>query len=155
MEHLVYLAGPIKGLSYEQATGWREVVKENLGYHAEIRILDPMRGKEHLKGEEKLDSVFYDAFPVCTARGIVNRDYYDINRCDLMLVNFIQATDFSIGTMAEIGAMSMLRKPYIVVMRENSPYNHPFVTERALYIVDSLLEGIELVKTALLPTPRG
>lgn len=46
---ILYLAGAIKGLSYESSTNWREYVKEKL--YPEIIAISPMRCKEYLAKE--------------------------------------------------------------------------------------------------------
>ena len=52
MTSLVFLAGPISGLSYEGASDWREYVRKRLpdplvGFSA-------MRGKPHLEGCDRI-----------------------------------------------------------------------------------------------------
>ncbi|MFA5172812.1 MAG: hypothetical protein WC435_00190 [Candidatus Paceibacterota bacterium] len=48
----VYCAGPITGLSYNETVDWRNNLKEMLPPN--IEILSPMRGKDHLKNEERI-----------------------------------------------------------------------------------------------------
>ena len=68
----LYLAGPITGCNYEEATDWRKKFASILGHGNEIRCLSPMRGKEHLKNEVLLGSN-YD-HPLSRSKGIVTRD---------------------------------------------------------------------------------
>ena len=78
----VYLAGPIRGLSYDDAVDWRDYVMDQL--LPQITAYSPMRGKELLCNSTKLsnENLFTDN-PVFTAKGIVRRDFYDIRSCDL------------------------------------------------------------------------
>ena len=45
---LVYLAGPITGLTFDGCTDWREYAKKSLA-EAGIDGLSPMRAKDYLK----------------------------------------------------------------------------------------------------------
>ena len=55
----VYLAGPIRGLSYDEARKWRiEAAKrfEEVG----IRSFSPMRNKEQISDVDKIDHAYED-----------------------------------------------------------------------------------------------
>lgn len=79
----IYLAGPIRGLSYDEAVGWREKVKQMLPRG--IETLSPMRKKEMLAGEKEIKGQ-YDG-PLYCPRGFVTRDRFDVQRCDLVIMN--------------------------------------------------------------------
>ena len=69
MEYLVYLSGPVKGLSYKEAVAWREYVRNRLPKH--IKTLSPLRGRDHLrlKDEDIIDGV-YEQYPLTSSKGV-------------------------------------------------------------------------------------
>jgi len=146
----VYLSGPIRGLSYDQAVGWRDNV--HVALYPEITTYSPMRGKEALAGCECLDErdlITDDS--AFTVKGIVGRDYNDVRICDLLFINLLGAKQFSVGTISEIAAAHMLNKPIVLVMERWNIHDHPFVTEPPIYWVDNLDKAIALTKGVLLP----
>lgn len=143
----VFCSGPIKGLSYQESTDWRDYVSNLLPNN--IHVLSPMRHKDFLSFEEKIDSKEYD-HPLATPQGIVCRDRFDVYRCDMVLVNLLEAKEVSIGTMIEIGWSDAFRKPLCIVMEENNIHQHLIVRQCAGFIVPTLDEGIKIVKSVLL-----
>lgn len=148
---LVYLAGPIRGTDYKECTDWREYAKEKLT-EAGITGISPMRGKEFLKDERKIDFIMYQyQHPLTIPKGIVSRDRFDVMRCDILLINLLGAKEVSIGTMIEIGWADILRKPVVLVMEQNNPHRHPMITELPGFIVDNLDEAIQLITEIIKP----
>src|SRR6476469_8136640 len=95
---IIYMAGPITGLTYQEATGWRKQVREALP--DDWKILDPMRGKSHLRGMGALAANFDSGMDA------VSRDLQDIRDADVVLAHFAAsptATSVSLGTSCEIG----------------------------------------------------
>jgi hypothetical protein len=99
MKPIVYLAGPVTGLSYAQVTTWRTEAKRRLAPNVECA--DPMRGFEHLQHETLLKHTYID-HPFTTRRGIMMRDYFDVCRSTALLVNMLSAPDVSKGTIMEL-----------------------------------------------------
>ncbi len=122
----VYLSGPITGLSYEEATKWRNDVGWMLEMVADISTLDPMRHKEVLSNEPILDADVVAKHGI-KAMDIFTRDYRDVVGCDVMLVNLTQGID-SIGTVMEFGWARALKKFIILVTTEALEAKmHPFI----------------------------
>ena len=118
----IYLAGPITGLTYKEATGWRKQVREALP--DDWKILDPMRGKSHLRGVGALAANFDSGMDA------VSRDLSDIRDADVVLAHFaasVTPTTVSLGTSCEIGYAYALGKPVVAVVRRNTPYDHIFI----------------------------
>lgn len=119
---LVYLAGPIAGLSYDDARhGWRGEAAAILKRY-EIGVLSPMRGKDALRDIGSLDNVaaIFEMDPVFTSpASVMSRDENDIRRCDAVLLwlprDAVSRTPF-IGTGMEIGMAHVLRKPMVAVV---------------------------------------
>lgn len=154
MNKFVYLAGPITGLTYEEARyGWRKVFQDGLERKgSNAKVLSPMRHEGHLaevKGPLEKD---YPSHLFSHPKMIVTKDFLDIDVSSIVVANFTGATRPSIGTVAEIGYAAAKGKPIVVIMEEDNLHNHPFVTvpstvvdnlDDAIAIVDSLLsEGI-------------
>lgn len=123
----IYFAGPITGLTYEEATGWRKQVRSALP--SDWRILDPMRGKSHLKDDPRVKgrplAANFDS-----GMDAVSRDLSDIRAADVVLAHFA-ATDaapgVSLGTSCEIGYAYAIGTPVVAVVRRNTPYDHIFI----------------------------
>lgn len=145
----VYLAGPITGCSYKGCTDWREWAKaELLRYN--IQGVSPMRAKEYLAHLEDIsaDGKDYHHLSVLSLpSGIVTRDRFDCQRCDIVLANLLGATRVSVGTMIEFGWADAARRPLVVVMeKEGNPHEHAMVRQMAGYVVETLEEALHVVK---------
>lgn len=111
----VYLAGPIKGLSYDEATDWRVDAREQLARQG-MDGFSPMRAKHFLKDSISISTypTFYDNV-IANPTAIVSRDRYDVMSCDMMLINVQGASSVSLGTAVEIGWADAFRKPMVLV----------------------------------------
>lgn len=151
----VYLSGPITGLSYgESRYGWREYAAQR--FEGKIKALSPMRHEGHLaeiSGEmrEGMTSHHFSA-----PRVIVEKDFLDIDRSDIMLVHLIEPRGFpeqqviSRGTLVEIGYAAAKGKRIVLVMeKEGNPHASPFVTETAMLWLDDLDEAIAAINSLL------
>jgi len=157
--YLIYLAGPISGLDFEESADWRQYVLERLD--PQIEGLSPLRKKEYLKGQGVLSGQFPD-WPLSTQRGIYARDRFDCHRADVVLVNFLDlATDdngkqrVSIGTVMEIAWAAQNNTPVVLIMEPDNIHDHPMVREACPFIVHDLDEAIELVHALLVPSHHG
>ena len=126
----VYLAGPIAGCTYRQATEWRLEASQRLA-HLGIESLDPMRGKEKLADayghdREPIPSLDgYDAYSgllskLMSPEQIVQRDLADVLRSDVVIVDFSHGpqNQYSIGTISEIAYARGLGKPIFAVCKD-------------------------------------
>lgn len=155
----VYLAGPITGLTYQQAAQtWRKEFANLLHARApHIECFSPMRAKEFLDNDQSLGctGVELDKIGHALARplGILARDSNDVRNRDAIVACFLGATDrVSIGTVWEIGHARALNKPIIVVMEPTGNiHDHVFITHSAGYVVDTLDEAALICGTLLTP----
>ena len=104
----IYLAGPITGLTHDQARwGWRQEFAQLLsgGGFDHISCNSPMRGKEFLADFGVLTSGHdYPENALCSEAGINTRDYNDVKMCDAMVACFLESNGVpSLGTAAEHG----------------------------------------------------
>ncbi len=152
----IYFAGPITGLTYEDAADWREAWAprfEALGH----TIASPLRGKESLRGKGVLSGVFDEG------KAAVHRDLWDIDRSDIVLTNLEGAEIPSVGTIAEIGYAYARGKFILTVMSDpeaaelaslginaprpsHNPHDHIFVTEMSSVILPSMPEALDWVR---------
>lgn len=152
--NLVYLAGPITGLTYGECTDWREYAVRSLA-DAGIKAVSPMRGKEYLQREQGLmsaDGNKYSAYgALSTNRGIMTRDHFDTQRCDVLLVNLLGAKQVSIGTVMEISFAHTRQIPIICAMeQQDNPHEHGMILEAIGFRVPMLDDALQLVKAILL-----
>ncbi|HEY9585299.1 MAG TPA: hypothetical protein VJJ02_01740 [Candidatus Paceibacterota bacterium] len=146
-QFFVYLAGPVTGLSFEEATGWYRLVEAAFPRH--IIALKPLRGVTHFRGEGVTQEEC-PPHPLRSAKGVAMRCYYDVDRADGLLVNLLPAKGVSRGTCGEIGRAAW-RKPLVVVMREGNPHwGDPLVHEPAI-VVPTLEEGIATIVQLISP----
>jgi nucleoside 2-deoxyribosyltransferase len=148
----VYLAGAISGLSYGNATGWREYAFEKL-HKAEIDAYSPMRGKAYLSGVAEMTEEELKQFQGKTIQSIVGinvRDYNDVKTSDAILVNLLNAEKVSIGTVMEIAWARAFQVPTVIVMEKGNIHNHGMLTYGNI-ITDNLDEGIMTIIQLLKP----
>lgn len=150
MKPTVYLAGPIAGQNHSGATGWREEAIRQFDTVG-IKGLCPLRG-------------VVDAGIIFTATGddeahrksnigpreLMTRDRFDCLRCDVLLVNLLDAERVSIGTMMELAWADIKRTPVVCVMESGNVHEHAMVGEAIGWRCDTLQEGIDTVKRILL-----
>jgi nucleoside 2-deoxyribosyltransferase len=136
---IIYTAGPITGMSWEQATVWRKQLVYAL---PNVEVISPLRGKLYLMDEKEIKAE-YDTNLSC-ARGFTTRDRWDVTRADIVVANFLNTSRVSIGTVMELAWADLLRKPIVVILDEYNPNNHPMVREVAGYVVETLEEAIEV-----------
>jgi nucleoside 2-deoxyribosyltransferase len=152
---LVYLAGAIAGLAYDDATDWRQQAAGFLRSRG-VETLDPMRAKKALASRNGgvISASFHDyetegAF--FTSRGIMTRDFNDVKTCNALLVNLLGLKKPSLGTIMELGWAYALQKPAIVAIeRDGNPHdNHPMIQEAMRFRVESIEEAIDAVAIVL------
>lgn len=156
---LVYLAGPITGLSYEGSTDWRAHAYQALNRmsYGRIETLSPMRHKEYLRGTGPILDT-YENTVLSSQRGIFYRDKLDCTRADLVLVNMLGATRVSIGTVMEIAWANARDIPIVLVMEDEGALNgesniheHSMLREACGFRIASLSEAYRTVAKILLP----
>lgn len=166
---VVYLAGPISGLSYGEATGWRQEVRDQL-LRSGIKAASPLRAKVYireaaatagLKGEPfeidqsspAIDENDMDAPAVramSNSRGITTRDRFDCLNCDVLFVNLLGTERVSIGTVMEIAWADAMRKPIVLVIEDEANlHDHAMIRECVGFRVPTIREGVEITKAIL------
>lgn len=153
-DFLVYLAGPIAGLTYKDGQSWRDYVAQNVPQ--EIRTISPLRAKEVELARVGIIEDAYENNPLTSTTGITSRDRFDCMRADAVLFNMLGAKKVSIGTCIEFGWADACRKPIILVMEdEGNLHEHAMVRGVTGWRVNSLDKGIALLEAILLPEGKG
>lgn len=149
---LVYLAGPITGLSFRGCTEWRQAAIADLAAHG-ITGLSPMRAKDYLAHLDSISGTgeeYAHLGVLSTPRAVMTRDRFDCTRCDVLLVNLLGATTVSIGTAMEIAWADLSRIPVVCAIEEKgNPHEHMMVREAIGFRVSSIEEALHVVKAIL------
>lgn len=144
----VYLAGPIAGQNYSEATEWRETAKAFLADHG-IDGFSPMRAKSYLNdGKMLMDG--YKEFPLSTDDAITARDRMDVMRSDVVLFNFPPGlTRVSIGTCIEFGWADAFRKPCVVIL--DDLHDHAMIRNLTDFRANNLEDALHMIVSILKP----
>ncbi len=145
MKQLVYLAGPITGLTYEGAQDWREIAATELNSDR-VETLNPMRGKAWLMDQGTFRAQCGEAVAISTNKGITRRDMLDTHRSTCLLVYLAGAKRVSIGTVMELAWAYRAQIPTVVVMEPGNVHEHAMVLEACTYVVPTLAEALLLIK---------
>jgi nucleoside 2-deoxyribosyltransferase len=140
----IYLAGPITGLTYEESVTWRKQVSDVLTPLG-IQCFCPMRTKDALSGPTHLQTLLR------APRSIQVRDHNDCIHADCLLVNFLGAKRVSIGTVMEIAWAYTRQIPVVCLMEPGNLHDHEMIQESISFRVSNIQDGIEIVKSILLP----
>ena len=152
----VYLAGGIRGLTFEEAVAWRTYVADRLS--PEIVCLSPMRGKEFLDGQVKTFQGALEGHPLLSVKGVMTRDLNDVRRSSLVFAKLDEAKAVSIGTVWELATAHELRIPILIVIepkekRSGTPHDHSWIDAGANFVIHNLDHGIAMTRAILLPNP--
>ncbi len=146
----VYLAGPISGLTYDEARyGWRQKFESLMPEH--IHCLSPMRGNTMLKNQSIITST--NGYSYADAAGETSRDFNDVKNCDLMVACFLDGDGtISGGTFSEYGIAFSFQVPIIGVGRIADPnLSHVMAKRFVSYRVGTLKKAAHITKLLLTP----
>lgn len=144
----VYLAGPIRGIHSDDASGWRVEVTKTLESYG-FNVLSPLRNTGY-SGVVTLDNFaqFYDGIKESEVRGmLVTRDLQDVRRSDLVLAKFDTPGSPRYGTLIEMFFASYCcRIPVIVAVgKDNHDTKSPWVSEFLTVSFETVGEAVEHV----------
>jgi nucleoside 2-deoxyribosyltransferase len=168
MDKTVYLAGPISGCSYDEASEWRDEVAAQLR-RSSIKCLSPLRAKVYIRECVSIDqaSPAID-FPMAgdpaadgldstsaikamsNSRGITTRDRMDCMNCSVLLVNFLGADRPSLGTAMEIAWADANRIPIVLIIEDQGNlHDHAMIRECVGFRVNNIEDAVEIIKATL------
>jgi hypothetical protein len=152
---LVYLAGAMKGLTYEEANKWRKEFA--LRSPVWLETHSPMRGKELHILQEQSGGVIGNSYPhkpLSTWEGINTRDYNDVKTSGAVVANLLDMNTKSVGTIMEIAWAGCMQIPRILIVPENikedndNPYNHPMLLYGAI-LVHTVEDAVDVAVSLL------
>ena len=145
----IYLAGPLTGLSYDDAQDWRlQAIRLLEDY---VDCFNPMRGCDFLRGSKKLQATSeqHKGIMMSTNKNVLVRDRTDCITSDALLIYFPPGCAPSIGTSQEAAWAHLLHKPIVAIAEEvNIHRQHAMLTEQCVW-ADTLEEGCEMIKSIL------
>jgi len=144
----VYLSGPISGSSWDEATEWRVELRDRLEKTGLYDCQDPLRGKQHLQGEEAIENTSFEG--VDGYLTLFKRDRWDVKQCDIVFINLTNSEQVSIGSMFELAWAHELDKYNIVVMEKDSIHWHTFVHKAASIVFTDYDEAVKYMEKVLL-----
>lgn len=140
----IYLAGPVTGLTYEEASAWRIEFSSLLPL--QMVALNPIGSETHLISAEVIPASS-PGHPISNARSLVAKCRHMVQSCDVLVANLLGAKQMSPGTVVEIGWADCLRKPILLIMEnEGNPHDRPLVTELAGWRVQSLPDALQVIR---------
>jgi len=144
----VYLAGPITGLTWDEAEAWRLPDSQTATTIARYggAVLNPMRDQHKWDTGGPLP----DNFDGSTG---IQEDFRMIEECSAILANFVGAKAVSLGTIAELGYGYAMHKPIVVAMEPDNIHNHAFIREMATTIRPTLVGAASAVGFLIETTP--
>lgn len=128
----VYLSGPIASISPSEANSWRVYAEEKLKGLSGGKVIgiNPVRHSSYVK--QKQHTHMNETTPVPSRdndilqnkHACLVRDRWDVQNCDLVLINCMGAPErISMGTCIELGMASMVMKPVIVAVDKDDKYD--------------------------------
>lgn len=152
----VYLAGRISGLTFADATGWRNYVTDLL--EDEFEVLNPM-AKPDLAIIEELTSptepVADSYHGELSAANIFRADMEDVLNANFVIADLAHGVVF--GTPFEVGVAWYNGSTIVFVDPENKFGKHPFVAGLAqaddakeTYLVKTYDEAVEVLKQLII-----
>lgn len=147
IERSVYLAGPIAGLTYQQAREWRWAAKSYFKPYG-IKVYDPLNGAEHLMDAGVLDTSSHEENPMTSAKGIMAQDFLYCTKAGMVLANFTGANRISCGTVMECAWAYQARVPLVVV--GDDLHDHTMLHSAADFWVDTLAVALEICRKVLM-----
>jgi nucleoside 2-deoxyribosyltransferase len=149
----IYLAGPMSGLTWQEALGWRRTCEAELSRY--WRLINPVRSQSEPSSETdiiphstQLDKDYKDLHH--TATGITAQDEFFIDQSDWILANFLNAREVSIGSVWELGYGWRGGKKILSVIEPGSCHDHGFIRRRSHVFTPNLDEAIEFFKAIAL-----
>ena len=149
MKKVIYLAGPIAGLTENEATTWRNEVSEQLreASNGNIVGISPLRCEPVEPGMTYTTPGAVDKM-WSAPRAINAKNWLDTESADLVLAYLPKEMNDrrpSIGTIIEIGWTIGLKKPLIVVSDDNQMLDHPLIECNAAWRFNHLEDALEVI----------
>lgn len=144
---IVYLAGLIS-TDHRTSLEWREEAAYRLSEKG-LSVLSPLRGKDFSYSQDGGITIDDIAGAQSTTKDCVMRDYNDIIRAGVLLVNLNTwgSTRPMVGTLMELAWAWQLRKPVVAVCGKDDYLmrEHPFIKDSVTHYCEAVEEAVEFV----------
>jgi len=144
----IYLAGLI-ATEHPETFAWRQ--QAELLLSSKFKVLSPLRGKEQLY--DKVLSTTTDGgltSIVHTNRDIIMRDYQDVSRSDIILVNLevYGSKRALLGTIYELAWAWYFRTPVIAIAAADNALmrRHPFVEQTVAHYHETVEDACAMLQ---------
>jgi len=136
MNQTVYLGGAFAQFSPEQVEARQHEVEALL--HTSIKVLKP----RHQGG-------YSPSLGAALEATLTTRDLLMVRAANVLILDCLNATSISRGSVIEMGWASALQKPFVIIAEEGNP--HSFNMSRSLtpFIVPTRAQAAEIVNTLL------
>lgn len=142
----IYTAGPMTGLKHDDVCAWRHYLVQELS-PVGVKVKSPLRGTEHM--QEEYAATGSDKELARNEKEIFIRDRIDCTTADVLVVNLLDATKASIGTMHELAWAHILRIPTVVIRKPGCVHDHLFVNQSADFTCETVEQAADIVKDIL------
>lgn len=152
----LYLAGPISGLTYEEAISDRHSWEaqhefELVGFQG----ISPLEGYEELAGKGELP-VMFEELVEGSAEQAVHSDLRMIDASVAVFANYKREAGPSLGTASEIGYAYAKNKPIVTLIPDGGPNVHPFILYLSTHVHrtwNDAMAALAQVRETLEPLP--
>lgn len=139
----IYLGGPVAGLTWDEAIGWRRKFAAKLRRHGFEPLL-PCEEERAARNMGPLPAADNTA-PGCSNEEVFYRDLHMLGASSAVIANLREAQRPSLGTMWEIGYAFAAGIPVIVTVQPSSCHWHAFI-EQSCTIVPTLDMALRTLK---------
>jgi len=140
MNKTIYLAGPVGGLTEEEAKGWRKQFADDLKFYAEVKGISPLRAEPPTDGSYDIQNSA-NSGDECwgSPRAVASKNYFDVTHCDIV-VAYLPSK--SLGTVVEMAWAFEMGKSVILVSDVPDIADHPLLMRCASWIVPTLEDAM-------------
>lgn len=136
---VIYLCGSIRGRDFDDANAWRKKATDFLEWNGH-EVINPLRGRVWSKAEEQ--SQF-------TPNEIIHRDLKDVDKSDILLVEYTNPSLDYVGTITEM-ARARRKDKIVIVFTEGKRSTFGWLDwYLATKVVNTLEEALDYIVSVL------
>lgn len=135
----IYLAHPISGRSFNDIMHYYAIHLKELK-KVGFNVIYPFIGEGFMRNETRIKPHGYDTHPIITNHAIYKRDIWNVERCDILLVDLRDAKRVSIGCVIELQHANSISKHTIVIMEKHNIHRHAMLLEASDIVFETWKE---------------
>ena len=141
----VYLAGPIDGMTFKGANGWRQYVHDRL-LPVGIIGVSPLRCEPLRKGQDTYTAAEGVDPKFGTSKAIGSKNIHDVRNCDMTLCFLPGPRErISLGTICELAGAHFINKQTIMVTDDPYLMSHPVIDAMSGWKLSNMDDAIEVI----------